>query len=117
MTATRIRDALLLSGRDLDVLAYALHCTQRARQQQGLPPSPEVAALAALVAASPPQDTPTAPDPENEPMTTSQAAAQLGCSRRTATRLAPQLDGQLIGGRWLIPAAAVTEHLHGGFTA
>lgn len=40
-------------------------------------------------------------------------AALLGCSTRTATRLAPKLGGRLVGGRWLLDRQAVTEHTEG----
>ena len=46
-------------------------------------------------------------------MSTSEAAALLGVSRRQATRLAPQLDGRFTGGRWLIPSRTLDDHLEG----
>ncbi|KMV22378.1 helix-turn-helix domain-containing protein [Mycobacterium heckeshornense] len=43
-------------------------------------------------------------------LTATQAAQALGVSARHVRRLAADLDGQLVGGRWLFPAAAVSEY-------
>ncbi|MFN8090548.1 MAG: helix-turn-helix domain-containing protein [Mycobacterium sp.] len=46
-------------------------------------------------------------------MTTTELARRDGCTPRHARRMATQLDGQKIGGRWFVPTAAVNEHLEG----
>ncbi|BCQ09667.1 hypothetical protein JMUB5695_03117 [Mycobacterium heckeshornense] len=43
-------------------------------------------------------------------LTATQAAQALGVSARHVRRLAADLDGQLVGGRWLFPADAVSEY-------
>lgn len=105
--------AVLLTGPALDACRYAVGVAQRARARNGLPPSTQLAQLAdALTAAGQPD---SAEDAAGQPdaMTTHEAAAQLGCSERTARRLAPALGGQRVGGRWLLDRVAVTEHLEG----
>ena len=112
MTAYKLpAGAVLLDGADLATLAYCIEVTQRARGRNGLPPSRRVNALARLVAAPRQSDTPDEPIGEPESMTTTEAAALLGCSTRTATRLAPKLGGRLVGGRWLLDRQAVTEYV------
>ncbi|KQH76370.1 hypothetical protein AO501_09830 [Mycobacterium gordonae] len=49
---------------------------------------------------------PTVPVPE--------VAARLGVSDRHARRLAERLDGQKIGGRWVVDEIALAQHLEGG---
>lgn len=114
MTAYRLpAGAVLLDGRHLDALRYCIDVARRARRRTGLPPVAAVDALALLVAAPGQSDTPDEPIGEPESMTTTEAAALLGCSTRTATRLAPKLGGRLVGGRWLLDRQAVTEHTEG----
>lgn len=122
MTAARVRDAVLVSGRDLDALAYAVHTARRIRRQGGAPAHPDLERLAALLddtatssgdTRRPQEDTTADAVGQAEHITTSEAAALLGTTRRQVTRLAPQLDGQFVGGRWLLPRDAVTEHLKG----
>jgi hypothetical protein len=42
-------------------------------------------------------------------LTSREVAAALEASLRTAQRLAPELGARKVGGRWLIPAAAVAD--------
>jgi excisionase family DNA binding protein len=42
--------------------------------------------------------------------TTEQTATYLGLSLRRVQELAPELDGERVGRRWLIPAAAAHEY-------
>lgn len=114
MTAYRLpAGAVLLDGRHLDALRYCVDVARRARRRTGLPPVAAVEALAALVAATGQSDSTADTLVEPEGMTTTEAAALLGCSTRTATRLAPKLGGRLVGGRWLLDRQAVTEHKEG----
>jgi len=105
---------ILLTGDAVAALAYAVHVAQRARHRNGLPPSRALAALAAATAPGQP-DTPTSPDldTDRDEITTEEAARMLHCSNRQARRLAPQLGGRLIAGRWLLDRRAVTEHIEG----
>ncbi|GJO29992.1 hypothetical protein NJB1507_37700 [Mycobacterium marinum] len=43
-------------------------------------------------------------------VTAQEAADMLGCSKRQALRLAADLDGRLVGGRWLFPRSAVEQY-------
>lgn len=42
-----------------------------------------------------------------------EAADILGCSKRQVTRRASDLDGEIIGGRWLFKLHTVLEYAHG----
>jgi hypothetical protein len=46
-------------------------------------------------------------------ITARQAADILGCSKRQAQRLAPDLDGQIVDGRWLFKLKNVMEYAKG----
>jgi hypothetical protein len=48
-------------------------------------------------------------EPENW-ITAKEAALMLGCSRRHATRLAADLDGRMIGGRFLFDRRTVADY-------
>lgn len=47
--------------------------------------------------------------PSESWLTAQQVASRLGLSKRQVTRLAGALDGEIIGGRWLFPTAAVND--------
>lgn len=114
MTAYRLpAGAVLLDGRHLEALRYAIDVTQRARHRNGLPPVAALAALAALVAAPGQSDSPDESAGEPEYMTTDEAAALLGISPRSVRRMASGLGGRIVGGRWLVDRQAVTEHKEG----
>lgn len=54
------------------------------------------------------------PVPVDEPtVPIAEAAAQLGISDRQARRLAPQLGGRMIAGRWLVDELALRQHIEG----
>ncbi|MGD7707008.1 helix-turn-helix domain-containing protein [Microlunatus sp. Y2014] len=114
MTVYRVTDGVVLTGRAIDAARYAVSLAQRARAGAGLPPSAALAILHSTL--TPPGQPDTGPDGpvHTEDMITSDDAARLiGCSPRTARRLAPQLGGRLTGGRWLLDRQAVIEHLQG----
>ncbi|MHA6511320.1 helix-turn-helix domain-containing protein [Tessaracoccus sp. Z1128] len=105
--------AVLLTGPALDACRYAVGVAQDARRRNGLPPSTKLAQLAEALTAAGHTDTAEDADVQPDAMTTAEAAAQLGCSERTARRMAPALGGRNIGGRWLVDRLAVAEHLEG----
>lgn len=105
--------AVLLTGPALDACRYAVAVAQRARARNALPPSRQLAQLAEALAAAGHTDAVEDADVQPDAMTTTEAAAQLGCSERTARRMAPQLGGRLTAGRWLLDRVAVAEHLEG----
>lgn len=115
MTAQRLDRALLLTGEHITVMRYAVRVAVAARHRNGYPVHRALAELAAAVAE------PGTPDTEPEPVQHTpqewidiqEAATMLGISDRQARRLAPQLDGRIHAGRWLIPRRAVEQHLEG----
>lgn len=116
MTAARLRDALVVTGRDLDVLAYAVHAARLARRREGRPASPDLDRLAGVLSPNGQPDTPAEPIGQAatvEVLDANEAARLLGVHPRTARRLAPQLDGRKVGACWAIPVHAIQEHLDG----
>lgn len=107
--------AVILSGRWLAIARQALIAAQIARRRNGLPESRDYAHLiCALTSTASRERQPDPPDmPPSEPMTSEQAARILGISKRQTQRIATQLGGRLIGGRWLLDPAAVQQHLEG----
>lgn len=83
----------------------------RRRQITGQPiPDRVRALLRAMSAHGTPAHSPT---PESEPddlIDTEQAAQILGCSTRRIRRIAADLDGEQIAGRWIFHRHAVTEY-------
>lgn len=61
---------------------------------------------------------PPVPQPDSKQLLdTAEVAEMIGCSTRHVRRIAPALDAQRIGGRWVYPRTAVTQHLQGKRTA
>lgn len=116
MTAARLRDAVLLTGRDISIVAATVHNARFARLREGRSPDAELERVAAVLSARPQADSHNHPAHHDEHMTTSQAAELLGISARTVRRIAPQLDGIRSGNRWLVSTRAVNEHLAGRAT-
>lgn len=46
-------------------------------------------------------------------ITAKEAADMLGCSKRQVQRIASDLDGSIVGGRWLFSYAAVNDYVEG----
>jgi hypothetical protein len=113
---------VVLTGPAARAAADALLIAIRSRRVNGLPRSAHYDAIAAaLVSAAGQSDgrkttaaqhermeinPPTVPVPD--------AARDLGLSVRQTRRLAPKLGGRIVGGRWLLDAQAVAEHVNGG---
>ncbi|MFE3441655.1 helix-turn-helix domain-containing protein [Nocardia sp. NPDC059180] len=102
-----ITSGVCLDGRDVLLAAVAVKLALQRFASQGQPPPRGMTELfAALEAAagsmSPPrQDADAEPLPGPDWLTTDQTAEALGLSRRSVQRIARQLGGQKIGGRWL----------------
>ncbi len=105
--------AVILHGPALDLAVYAVRLAQQARARNGLPSSIGLEQLAAVLAAPGQSASPPAAVAEHDLMTIHEAAEALGVSERTARRLAPQLGGRLVGGRWLLDRQCVAEHISG----
>ena len=112
---TVVDRAILLSGRNLEVIVYAVRVAQRDRARNGLPRSRDLDQLAAAVAqaAGGQPDSPEQVEVQADYISCSEAASILGCSERSVRRWAPGLGGQLVGGRWLVDRQAVLEHAAG----
>lgn len=118
---TRVDGVLVLSGPALKADLECVLIAIRQRKLSGLPYQAYEALACELHAAmaaaghsdvrSPaishdvPMDQPTVPLAE--------AAARLGRSRRQASRVALQLGGKKIAGRWFVHEAALDEHIKG----
>lgn len=112
---TRIDRGVLLTGRDIEAVGYAVRLAQRVRARNGLPRSRDLDRLAdvAAQAAGGQPDSPEPAEAQADWVSCSEAASILGVSERTVRRWAPGLGGQLIGGRWLVDRQAVIEHKAG----
>ena len=112
---TAVDHAVLLSGREIEAVGYAIRVAQRDRARNGLPRSRDLDRLAAAVAqaAGGQPDNPEQVEVQADYISCSEAASILGCSERSVRRWAPGLGGQLVGGRWLVDRQAVVEHAAG----
>ena len=117
MTARPLGPAVLVDGDTLATLRYAVAVAVREKRRNGTAPGPlldqlDHATAQALETARRHDDTPDPPQgpPFDQWVDTAEAARRLGCTIRTAQRLAPRLDGRRIGGIWLIDPQALTEH-------
>ena len=130
MTAHRLpAGALVLAGEDLRLVVAVLRGAQAARTRAGVPPHAQIDALVRLaggvtqdhptadvsapMAATGQTDTDAEGDGHHGFMSTTEAATVLGCSERQARRLARDLGGRRVGGRWLVARDAVLERRDG----
>lgn len=115
-TATRLpAGSVLLTGEAVAAVAAALRVAQRERARNALPPLAAWARLAVVldVAEVGHPDSLPGPARHDECMDAATAAGLLGCSERTARRLAPSLGGRKQGGVWVLDSLAVREHIEG----
>lgn len=110
---------VILSGAWVEATRQAVLIAVRARYRNGLPISASYSALTsalntAVMSANGHlavrktevlQDLPH----EHPTVTIDQAATQLGLSARQVRRIAAELGGRKIGGRWLLDQTAITE--------
>lgn len=109
---------VVLSGAALRAAADAVLIAARSRRLSGLPHDRlHDELVAALVAAS---RTGQSDVPElavlqllTPTVSVQEAAKQMNLSRRQVRRLAPQLGGRIVGGRWFLDQAAIDEHIEG----
>lgn len=117
----RVGGVVVISGAAARTLCEAVLIAARARAHSGYPPSGDYATLAtelhAAMSASGQSDVRDLPDPDPESVAPTvpieQAAAELGLSKRQTRRLAPDLGGRIVGGRWLLDAHAIRQHIEG----
>ncbi len=112
---TPIERGVLLTGREIEAVGYAIKLAQRDRARNGLPRSRDLDQLAAAVAqaAGGQLDSCEQVEVQADYISCREAAGILGCSERSVRRWAPGLGGQLVGGRWLVDRQAVVEHAVG----
>ncbi|WP_142391424.1 helix-turn-helix domain-containing protein [Mycobacterium sp. ENV421] len=114
---------VVLTGKWLDAAHQAVLIANRTRKHNGLPASAAYSALASAFSIAAmsrvgqsdvgetaavqhfPREQPTVP--------ISEAAEQLGLSRRQVQRIANKLGGRIIAGRWLLDQTAIDEHQEG----
>jgi hypothetical protein len=119
---TVVGAVVVLTGPAARAAAECVLIAIRSRRVNGLPRSSHYDAIAAaLVAAAGQSDDPKTAAAQHERMVTNpptvpvpDAAREIGLSVRQTRRLAPKLGGRIIGGRWLLDAQAVAEHVNGG---
>lgn len=119
--AERISAGVLLSGQMLTVALRAVDIALRALARNERPREPLLedlhAVLSECVSECPRPDTVnhTAEHTSGGKgwWSCGEAAALLGCSDRTARRLAPGLGGEKIAGCWMIDREALEEHIAG----
>lgn len=117
MTARALGPAVLVDGDTLPTLRYAVAVAVREKRRAGMAPGPlldqlDQAAAHALTSARRHDDAPVPPQgpPSDQWIDTAEVARRLGCTPRTAQRLAPRLDGRKVAGVWLVDPQALTEH-------
>jgi hypothetical protein len=118
---TRVGGVVIVHGTAARTLCEAVLIAERARRANGYPISTDYATLAAELhaAASAAGHSDVRAEPDGDSVVVSptvpieQAAAELGVSKRQARRLAPDLGGKLVGGRWLLDEQALAEHIEG----
>lgn len=116
--SVRIRPgSVLLDPEDLPLLRYCVEIAQNHRDRNGHPRLARLDALAAAMSAPGHADIPGHPSREAEPVietvSTAEASERLGISERHVRRIAPGLGGRLVGGVWILDAAAVEQHREG----
>lgn len=113
-----------LGADDFEHLLFCVGAVQRGRREGRLPGNPHAGWLIDLIrrlelevaTMSHSGHGSGCPQPESEAtawVTASEAATIIGLSKRQTTRLAQELDGEIIGGRWLFPLQAVAEYAEG----
>ncbi|MDQ1305869.1 MAG: hypothetical protein QG671_1701, partial [Actinomycetota bacterium] len=106
---TRVGGVVIVHGTAARTLCEAVLIAERARRSSGLPCSGVYGELArelhAAAAAAGHSDVRAEASGDSVVVSPTvpieQAAAELGVSKRQARRLAPDLGGKLVGGRWL----------------
>jgi hypothetical protein len=117
----RVGGVVVISGTAARTLCEAVLIAERARRSNGYPVSRDYATLAAelhaAASAAGQSDVRSVPDHDADVVQPTvpieQAAEELGLSNRQTRRLAPDLGGRIIAGRWFIDRAALNEHIEG----
>ncbi|GAA4668603.1 hypothetical protein [Gordonia humi] len=84
----------------------------RRRQLTGQPIPNQVRRLLSEVSAHGTSEREPEPDSEPDLIDTTEAAAILHCTTRNIRRIAADLDGEQIAGRWIFHRADVIEYAH-----
>ena len=109
-----------LTGTDLHAALYVAAEVIRSRQRTGQPVPTwlrrhfnRLDTEIRVLQSGHESDGDTGQSDQEQLITAREAAAILGCSKRQAQRLAADLDGQIVGGRWLFKLNTVTKYAQG----
>ncbi|WP_029108582.1 helix-turn-helix domain-containing protein [Mycobacterium sp. URHD0025] len=115
--------AVVLTGEWLEAARQAVLIAARTRHHNGLPVGTKLTALAcalntAAMSANGQTDVRKTKVLQSIPreqstVTIDDAATRLGLSHRQVRRIAEQLGGRKVGGRWLLDQTAIDEHEKG----
>ncbi|MBJ8344830.1 hypothetical protein [Antrihabitans sp. YC2-6] len=106
-------NAIVLQGAAVEAVREAVMLAQRRRRRERLPESRTLNSLVEVLnmSAAGQSDIGTGMEEHaGEQISIEEAATMLKLSARQVRRIAPQLGGQLVGGRWLLDRLAVLEH-------
>jgi hypothetical protein len=104
---------VVLSGPAAQLALDATRIARAYRRDRGLPIDRLTVLADTLHAAASATGHPETVAVQRSFMSIPEAAELLGLSHRQTQRLAPKLDGQRVGGRWLVDRLAVLEHREG----
>lgn len=99
-----------LTDEQTAVARYAVAEVIRRRRLTGQPLPPQLTALACALSSRGPEPDVAQSDSEPERIGSAQAAKLIGCTRRHISRIATDLDGHQVAGRWTFNMAAVIEY-------
>lgn len=99
-----------LTDEQVAAVRYCIADTIRRRRLGNIPIPQWLRDLSIAVSSRGPEYQPAQPHSKGQLISSAQAAKLLGCSRRHVSRIATDLDGQLVAGRWMFHRAAVAEY-------
>lgn len=112
-TVLTLGRSVLISGSAVRPAAWAVMVAMGQRRLNGMPHSRDLEELGtALASALGHADVPARPDMttcEQPDVSVEEAALTLGLSKRQTRRLATELGGKLIAGRWMLNRQAILE--------
>lgn len=89
---------------------YVVADTIRRRRLGGVPIPGWLRSLDVEMSSRGLESTAAQSDSVQQPISSAQAAKLIGCTRRHVSRIANDLDGLLVAGRWMFDPATVAEY-------
>lgn len=114
MATYRIPEGVLVTGSDVGAIRLAIRRAYLDCRRNGLPIPPAWDRLSASLAGVGQSDRESEATGHADEVSITEAARLLGCSARTARRLAPALGGRKHAGVWLVRAGAIHDYLKDG---